>query len=120
VQELFIYNPEKAKTLLAEAGYPDGFKTSVVCANTPMAVDAMSTYKAMWAKVGVDLIIDLKELGVYNGIVYGKTAKEMIFATHWAIFPSYLYLGSFLGAGFTNQSRINDPAGLRAVHPVDP
>ncbi|MFC2015217.1 ABC transporter substrate-binding protein [Chloroflexota bacterium] len=34
VQELFSYDPEKAKELLAEAGYPEGFKTVIQCTST--------------------------------------------------------------------------------------
>ena len=33
VQTLYKHNPEGAKKLLAEAGYPSGFKTSVVCSS---------------------------------------------------------------------------------------
>jgi len=72
VQELFSYNPEKAKALLKEAGYPDGFKTSIVCPNEPNYLDIMSVYKGMWTKVGVDLAIDSKELAVYTRVAYGR------------------------------------------------
>ena len=57
VQELYTYNPEKARELLKEAGYPDGFKAKIVCRNTTADVDFLSTVKDMWSKVGVDLDI---------------------------------------------------------------
>ncbi len=115
VQELFSYKPEKAKQLLADAGYPNGFKTSVICASDTTTVDTMSTLKAMWEKVNVELTIDLKEYAVYNGIYFGKTAKEMIYGTCWGIFPPYLNMGNFTGVGIGNQSRINVPAGSEPV-----
>jgi peptide/nickel transport system substrate-binding protein len=111
VQELFSYKPDKAKDLLKEAGYPNGFKTSVVCSNDTTTVDVMSAYQAMWGKIGVDLNIDIKEFAVYNGISFGKTAPEMIYSTCYGIFPSYLNMGNFTGSGLANQSRINNPPG---------
>jgi ABC-type transport system substrate-binding protein len=111
VQELFSYKPDKAKDLLKEAGYPNGFKTSVVCSNDTTTVDVMSAYQAMWAKIGIDLNIDIKEFAVYNGISFGKTAPEMIYSTCYGIFPSYLNMGNFTGSGLANQSRINNPPG---------
>ena len=115
VKELFSYNPEKAKTLLAEAGYPEGFKASIVCASDATTVDIMSVFKSMWADIGVDLTIDLKEFAVYNGIVFGKKATDMVYATCYGIFPVYLNMGNFTGAGIGNQSRINVPSGSEPV-----
>jgi peptide/nickel transport system substrate-binding protein len=115
VQELFSYNPEKAKALLAEAGFPEGFKTSIVCASDATTVDIMSVFKSMWADIDVDLTIDLKEFAVYNGIVFGKKTTEMVYATCYGIFPVYLNMGNFTGAGIGNQSRINVPAGSETV-----
>lgn len=115
VQELFSYNPEKAKQLLTEAGYPDGFKCSVVCSNDTTTVDVMSTYQAMWGDIGVDLTIDLKEFAVYNNISFGKKAEDMIYSTCYGIFPSYLNMGNFTGVGLANQSRINNPFGSETV-----
>ncbi len=37
MKELYVYNPEKAGALLAEAGYPDGFKTNIVFDGTRLA-----------------------------------------------------------------------------------
>jgi len=115
VQELFSYNPEKAKQLLSEAGYPDGFKCSVVCSNDTTTVDVMSTFQAMWGDIGVDLTIDLKEFAVFNGISFGKKAEDMIYSTCYGIFPSYLNMGNFTGVGLANQSRINNPFGSETV-----
>ena len=50
-------NPEKAKALLAEAGYPDGFRTKTLMA-APEA-DFWSIIKDQWSKVGVTLDIDV-------------------------------------------------------------
>jgi peptide/nickel transport system substrate-binding protein len=115
VQELFSYNPEKARALLKDAGYPDGFSCSVVCSNDTTTVDVMSTFQAMWADINVKLNIDLKEFAVYNGISFGKKAEDMIYSTCYGIFPSYLNMGNFTGVGLANQSRINNPFGSEAV-----
>ena len=115
VQELFSYNPEKAKKLLEDAGYPEGFKCSVVCSNDTTTVDVMSTFQAMWADIGVELTIDIKEFAVYNGISFGKKAEDMIYSGCYGIFPSYLNMGNFTGVGLANQSRINNPYGSEPV-----
>jgi dipeptide transport system substrate-binding protein len=64
------YDPEKAKKLLAEAGFPDGFKTTlwaipVVRAYMPNGRRAAELIQADWAKVGVQAEIMTYEWGEY-------------------------------------------------------
>ncbi len=75
-REIYTYNPEKAKKLLAEAGYPNGFKTTVLCYDA--GVDLMSIVKDYWAKIGVDAKIDLREWSIYNRIRVARTHEEMV------------------------------------------
>ena len=74
-RELYEYHPDKAKQLLAEAGYPDGFQTEIIC--TSGYVDTLSILKDYWAKVGVDLEIQVKDYPVYVSIGSRKTHKQM-------------------------------------------
>jgi peptide/nickel transport system substrate-binding protein len=111
VQELWGYHPDKAKELLAEAGYPDGFKTSVLV-NGEAQIDMANIAKSQWAKIGVDLEIDVRDFAVYSAMRVRKTYTQMILSNlnqrvcqSWqSAFLVYQRPGSFV-----NFSMIDDP-----------
>ncbi|MFC1864877.1 ABC transporter substrate-binding protein [Chloroflexota bacterium] len=104
-RELFEYHPDKAKELLAEAGYPDGFKTSVVCRQ--LHSELMEIYKAYWEKVGVDLEIQIKDDGVHRSVAAGKTYEQMVTADKASGMP-FKFLTQKPGGGI-NYSLVDDP-----------
>jgi len=77
VKDLFTYNPDKAKQLLSDAGYPNGFKTKIACTQTD--ADYISMVVSDWAKIGVTLQIQQMENGVFNSVMRGRSFDEMIF-----------------------------------------
>lgn len=108
-RELFEYNPDKAKQLLAEAGYPNGFKAEIICVQGH--VDLLSIAKAYWAKIGVDLSLDVKEAGVFTSMQVGHTYKQavihgdMVCTMPYSLF--YEHVRSVYNGGQINDARIN-------------
>ena len=78
VKDLFNYDPAKAKQLLADAGFPNGFVTHIVCDGTSIQPDMLSIVREQLLKIGVDMQIQPKEAGVYTSITRGRTHEEMI------------------------------------------
>ena len=108
VQALFRYNPERAKQLLAEAGYPNGFKTKMIVQNISTLMDSAAVYKFMWAMVGIDVELQPKETAVYTGTTMALGGyEEMRMATAGGWLPSYPGLSALRGP--TNPSQVNDP-----------
>jgi len=111
MKELYTYHPDKAKQLLAEAGYPNGFKTEIIC--TQPNVDMLSIIKAYFADIGVDMAIDVKEQGVFTSMSASRTYNEMIYTglTH----TTSLKLWQIQKDNRLNPGAINDPRIEEAV-----
>ncbi len=70
-KEAFSFDPVKARQLLADAGYPDGFKTQVVCGSATIA-DFLSIIKGYFIDIGVDMEIQLLESGTFSSLSRGR------------------------------------------------
>jgi len=108
-QALYSYDPEKAKQLLAEAGYPKGFTARMIVMSGLGVEDLASVYKAMWAKVGVAVELQPKELAVYTSIGYSRAYEHMYlaFLTGATQYPGCLNLGWLTVPG--SPLYVNDP-----------
>jgi peptide/nickel transport system substrate-binding protein len=116
VQELFTYNPEKARQLLAEAGYPNGFKTTVACDSAPTTADFLSIIREYLLAIGVDMEIEVQGGGTWFSVWTGRTQKEMIYATMKPEHPYLFYCerkDQFWDSSFWSDPRI-DQAFLEA------
>jgi peptide/nickel transport system substrate-binding protein len=71
----YPYDPEKAKTMLADAGYADGLKLSII--STAGAVETTALIlKEQWAKIGVDLELFASQ----NTVVDFYSARKVDFS----------------------------------------
>ncbi|MBI2980485.1 MAG: hypothetical protein HYY41_06675, partial [Chloroflexi bacterium] len=110
-RQLYEYNPEKAKQLLAEAGYPKGFKIEVI--TVAKTVDEISILKDYLAKIGVDVQIALKEQSVFTSVTRSRGQSEAVYGSVSSAVP-YGWQ-AFRPTDPTNLGAIDDPVVNKAI-----
>jgi len=80
------YAPEDARRLLAEAGYPNGFATSLVCTNGRYVADAKvcQALGQMLARVGVRASVEAIPAAVFFSKVRTGANPVPLFLTAWS------------------------------------
>jgi peptide/nickel transport system substrate-binding protein len=82
IREFYQYNPERAKELLADAGYENGFTSRLKLPKVTGATfiaDTAVLLKEQWSRVGITIEIDEVELGAYIGSTLLPGNFEMTF-----------------------------------------
>ncbi len=112
---LLPYDPDKAKALLKEAGYPNGLTIHVIHTNLPGMLSMMEVVQAQLRKVGIVLDMEVVEHATYHANI----RKDMSPIVHYsaARFPvADVYLTQFYHSrsivgtptAVTNFSHCND------------
>ncbi len=96
LESTYNLNIERAKELLTEAGYEDGFKTVIsVPANYQFHVDTAQVIASQLQKVGIDVDIELVEWGVWLDRIYRGRDYEMTIIGFTGKLDPHKILGRF-------------------------
>jgi peptide/nickel transport system substrate-binding protein len=109
VRELYVYNPTKAKALLAEAGYPNGFSFKTQTSSASLDNDLLAQIAAYLAKVGVKMEIQVLEYPAYLSAMTTKTNAAGYFLQAGLTNPTTSLRKTFVTKQTWNPSQHSDP-----------
>lgn len=111
VQELFDYAPDKAKQLLAEAGFPKGFDITVdVCSCTPDHMDLLPLIADYWEQIGVKVTIRPLEYAAFLSAMTTRTHSAGYLLNTGHVNPYTTLRKNFVSGQTWNASMYANPA----------
>ena len=109
VRELYTYNPTKAKALLAEAGYPNGFSFKTQTGVHALDNDVLAQVAAYLAKVGVKMEIQVMEYPAFLSAMTTRTNAPGYYLQAGLNNPTTSLRKSFVTKQTWNPSQYSDP-----------
>lgn len=101
--EPYPYDPDRARQLLVEAGYPDGFDTTLEFASTE-ATDLVAAIAGQLTEVGIRTEIQPVELATFNATWQDQAVAPLRFLTWRPLFDPYTLLSLVVSnAGFLSR-----------------
>jgi peptide/nickel transport system substrate-binding protein len=112
-RKLYEFSIPEAKKLLAEAGFPQGFKTTVEAPGTgygPDFNDSVAITIKNWKEAGIDAQLQLKEYGAFiSSTIFGKF-DQVFFGLRGAwIDPESYFYRIYMPGQILNVMGVNDP-----------
>ena len=117
LKDEYAYNPTRSRQMLAEAGYPNGFKTNIV-ANATGDLAILKIVQSYLAQVGIDMEIHTMAAADYTLFINAHKHDQMVYNGRigklGAVGSNPVNFLSRFGPG--NYMGINDPV-YAAFHP---
>ena len=109
------YDPEMAKKLLSEAGFPNGLTVKGYMVNVPTVVTVAEAMKAMLAKVGVTW-----EVETLDPVAISDKMKNLEYdfaggGWSWIYDPDLMATGLYHPDGGFNYGRTNNPEAIKLI-----
>lgn len=109
-RELFDYNPERAKELLAEAGHGNGLRFRMqVCSCSPYHMDLVNMLEAYYSAVGIQMEIQTMEYGAYRSMMGHENQAPGYIINNGAGNPLQVLRKTYLGGQTWNPANHSDP-----------
>ncbi len=111
LKDEYSYNPDRARELLAEAGFPDGFETNVVMPSVG-DMELAEIMKAYFHDIGVEMEIVVMDMAALQAYARARKHDQMYWSGHACgrPMPPQMCIASTYTTDMANYGSVSDPS----------